>query len=109
MMNSRQLSALTPALLFVVFAAGIFGLLATGSEGLQATGAATPTDIGIPSSSTTEESATASQPSSMSSGDLSQTHLQADLNSDAAMTELSLAKEVAQAPIAPTKPASVQL
>lgn len=109
MMNPRQLSAATPALLFVLFAAGIFGLLATGSAGLQATSAATPTDIGVPSSSTTQELVTAPQPSSMSSGDLSQTHLQADLRSPAAMTELSLAKDVAQAPIAPTEPGSVQL
>lgn len=75
MMNSQELSALAPALLSVVFAAGIFGLLATGSEELQATGPATPTDISIPSCSTAQELATAPQPSSMPSGDPSQTHL----------------------------------
>jgi hypothetical protein len=106
MMNSRQLSALTPALLFVVFTAGIFGLLATGSEGLQATGAATPTDIGIPSSSTM---ATAPQPRSMSNGDPNQIHLQTPLKSHVAMTELSLAGDVAHEPVAPTEPASVQI
>jgi hypothetical protein len=40
MMNPRQLSALTPALLSVVVATGIFGLLAVGPEGPQTTGAA---------------------------------------------------------------------
>ncbi|GAB1717909.1 MAG: peptidase M15B and M15C, D,D-carboxypeptidase VanY/endolysin [Nitrobacter sp.] len=40
MMNPRQLSALTPALLSVILTIGIFGLLAAGPEGLQTTGAA---------------------------------------------------------------------
>lgn len=42
MMNPRQLSTLTPALLWVVFAAAIFGLLAMGSDARQTAGAATP-------------------------------------------------------------------
>jgi hypothetical protein len=106
MMNPRQLSALTPALFSVVFATGIFGLLATGSGGLQNTGAAMPTDISIPSSPATREFATAPQSSSISGDDLSQTHLQTRSKPHAAMTELSLAADVADAP---TGPASVQV
>jgi hypothetical protein len=106
MMNSRQLSALTPALLSVVLAAGIFGLLATGSEGLQTIGAATPADISVSPSSITQEFAT--PPSSMSD-DLSQAPPPTRLKSHVAMTEPSLAGDVAHAPIPPTKPASAQI
>jgi len=108
MMNLRQLSTLTPALLWVVFAAGIFVLLAMGSEARQTTSGATPTNISMPSSSATPELTTALQPSSMSR-DLSQTDLQPPLKSHVAMTELSLAGDIAHEPIAPAEPAPVQI
>lgn len=109
MMNLRQLSTLTPALLWVVFAAGIFVLLAMGSEARQTTSGATPTNISMPSSSATPELTTALQPSSMSRHDLSQTDLQPPLKSHVAMTELSLAGDIAHEPIAPAEPAPVQI
>jgi hypothetical protein len=109
MMNPRQLSTLTPALLWVVFAAGIYALLAMGSEARQTTGVATPTNISMPSSSAAQELTTALQPSSMPRHDLSQTDLQPPLKSHVAMTELSLAGDIAHEPIAPAEPASVQI
>lgn len=107
-MNPRQLLTLAPALLFIVFAAGIFTLLAMGSGARQTTGVVTPPNISMPSSSAAQEFTTALQPSSMSSPDLIQTHLQTLLKSHVAMTELSLAG-VAHAPIAPNDPAPVQI
>ncbi|MEH2476849.1 hypothetical protein V1282_000206 [Nitrobacteraceae bacterium AZCC 2146] len=108
MMNPLRLSTVpTPVLRSVVFATGIVGLVAMGSEGHQITGAAPPTDISASSSSTTQELATAPQPNSMSSDDLSQTHLQTHLKSHVAMTELSFAGDVADAPIAPHIPKAV--
>ncbi len=109
MMNPRQLSTLTPALLWVVFAAGIYALLAMGSEARQTTGGATPTHISVPSSSAAQELTTALQPSSMSRHDLNQTDLQPPSKSHVAMTELSLAGDIAHEPIAPAEPASVQI
>jgi hypothetical protein len=109
MMNPRQLSTLTPALLWVVFAAGIYALLAMGSEARQTTGGATPTTISMPSSSAAQELTTALQPSSMPRHDLSQTDLQPPLKPHVAMTELSLAGDIAHEPIAPAEPASVQI
>lgn len=112
-MNPRQLSTLTPALLWVVFAAGIYALLAMGSEARQTTGGATPT-ISTPSSSAAQELTTALQPSSMSRHDLSQTDQQPPSKSHVAMTELSLAGDIAHEPMAPVEispaePASVQI
>ncbi len=109
MMNPRQLSTLTPALLWVVFAAGIYALLAMGSEARQTTGLATPTTISMPFSSAAQELTTALQPSSMSRHDLNQTDLQPPSKSHVAMTELSLAGDIAHEPIAPAEPASVQI
>lgn len=114
MMNPRQLSTLTPALLWVVFAAGIYALLAMGSEARQTTGGATPITISMPSSSTAQELTKALQPSSMSRHDLSQTDLQPPLISHVVMTELSLAGDIAHEPMAPVEispaePASVQI
>jgi hypothetical protein len=114
MMNPRQLSTLTPALLWVVFAAGIYALLAMGSEARQTTGGATPTTISTPSSSAAQELTKALQPSSISRHDLSQTDLQPPLISHVAMTELSLAGDIAHEPMAPVEispaePASVQI
>ena len=106
MMNPRQLATVpAPVLRSVVFATGIVGLLATG-QGIPTTDAAPPTDISAPSSSTIQELATAPQPSSMSSDDLSQTHLQTYLKSQVAITELSLAEDAAHAPIALHMPES---
>lgn len=107
-MNPWQLSTLTPALLWIAFATGIFGLLAMGSGARQTTGAATPTDIGTPLSSTPQEFAAALQPSSISRHDLNQTRSQPPLKSHGAMAELSLAG-VAHAQIASDEPAPVQL
>lgn len=104
MMNLRQLSTLTPALLWVVFAAGIFALLAMGSEARQTTGGA----ISMPSSSAAQELTRALQPGSMSRHDLSQTDLQSPLKSHEATTELSLAG-VAHKPVASNEPAPVQI
>ena len=105
MMNPRQLSTPTPALLWVVFAAGHFRLCsAMGSEARQTTGGATPTHISVPSSSAAQELTTALQPSSMSRHDLNQTDLHPPSKSHVAMTELSLAGDIAHEPIAVNKP-----
>lgn len=97
MMNLRRLSIVpAPVLRSVVVATGIVGLLAVGSEGHQTASVPSHTDLGAPSSSTTQELGTASQPSSMSSDDLGQTHLK----SHVAMTELSLAGDIGDSPIA---------
>jgi hypothetical protein len=106
MMNPRQLATVpTPVLRSVVFATGIVGLLATG-QGIPTTGAAPPTDISAPSSSTPLELAATPQLSSMSSEDLSQTHLQTYLKTQGAMTELSLAEDAAHAAVALHMPES---
>src|SRR6185312_2131267 len=61
MMNPRQLATVpAPVLRSVVFATGIVGLLATG-QGIPTTGAAPPTDISAPSSSTPLELAATPQ------------------------------------------------
>lgn len=100
MMNPQRLSTVpTPVLRSVVFATGIVGLLAVGSEGHQTTGASPLTDLSAPSSSITQELATAPQPSSTPDNDLSQTHLE----SRVAMTEVSPG-DVARAPIVPSMP-----
>lgn len=111
-MNPQQLSTLTPALLWVVFATGIFGLLATGSGTQQTTGAAPSISISMPLPPASPALATASQPSSMPRRDLSQNDLQASSASHAtsheAKTELSVA-DVAHAPMPSTEPAPVQI
>lgn len=101
-MNPRRLSTVPPPVLrSIIFATGIVGLVTMASEGHQITGAAPPTDLGASSSSSTQTLATAPQPNSMSSSDgLSQTPLQIHLESHVAIAELSLAGDVAHAPIA---------
>jgi hypothetical protein len=63
----------------------------------------------MPFSSAAQELTTALQPSSMPRHDLSQTDLQPPLKPHVAMTELSLAGDIAHEPIAPAEPASVQI
>ncbi|MEH2513530.1 hypothetical protein V1291_004884 [Nitrobacteraceae bacterium AZCC 1564] len=125
MMNPLRLSPVmisivpAPVLRSVALATGIVGLLATsGSEGLQTTGAAPPTDISAPSTSTTQGLAankqelaetlqpSSPQPGSISDDDLSQTQpdqTQLDRN-QVAMTEPSLAGDIAGASIATKMP-----
>jgi len=105
-MTLRRLSTLAPALLSVVFATGIFGLLAVSEpQGIRHISAAFPTDIATPSSSLRENLAAEPWPNSISS-DPSPTHL--PIRSNVAMSEQSLA-EAASTPSAPTESASVRL
>jgi len=97
MMNLRRLSAQTPALLSVIFATGIFGLLAvSGPEGIRHISAALPVDIDAPSSSIGADLAAEPRPNSISSD-------------DASPSERSLTEDVANTPSAPTPSAPVQL
>jgi hypothetical protein len=105
-MTLQRLSTLTPALLSVVFATGIFGLLAVSEpQGIRHISAAFPTDIATPSSPLRENLAAEPWPNSISS-DPSPTHL--PIRSNVAMSEQSLA-EAASTPSAPTESASVRL
>jgi hypothetical protein len=97
MMNLRRLSAQTPALLSVIFATGIFGLLAvSGPEGIRHISAALPVDIDAPSSSIGVDLAAEPRPNSISSD-------------DASPSERSPTEDVADTPSAPTPSAPVQL
>lgn len=107
MMNPGRLSALTPALLSVVFAAGIFSLLAvSGPEGIRHASAAFPVAIDAPSSVGQER---AIEPGSMSGDDPTQAHLPDRSKSHAEMTEQPLAGDVAGTPNAPPGSGPVQL
>lgn len=108
MVNPGRLSTLTPALLSVVFAAGIFSLLAfSGPEGIRHASAAFPVTFDDPSS-VRQERATEPQPDSMS-GDPTQAHLPDRSKSHAAMTEQPLAGDVANTPDPPPGSEPVQL
>src|SRR5258708_33670 len=101
MMNPRRLSTVPAPLLRSVFlAAGVVGLLAAfGSAGIQNTGAAPRKDISASSLPTELEFAGAPQPSSVPNDDLVQT--------DVAMTGLSLRGPVVDTSIALNKPEPV--
>jgi hypothetical protein len=106
MMTLRRLSTLTPALLSVVFATGIFGLLAvTEPQGIRHISAALPADIVAPSSSIGKNLAAEPRPDSISS-DSSPTH---PIASNVAISEQPLAADVADTPSAPTQSAPMQL
>ena len=97
-MNPRRLSTVpAPLLRSVILATGVVGLLtAFGPAAIHNSGAVPRKDISVPSLSTEQELAGASEPSSMLNDDLGQT--------DVAMADLSLAGAVADPSIAPNKP-----
>lgn len=96
MMNLWRLSTVsTPVSRSVVWATGIVGLLVLGAPGHQTTRAEPATDVSTPPLSAAPETASVPRPSSMSGDDLDRTHFKPH----AAITELALAGDVANAPV----------